>query len=484
MILNNPSLFISEAYINGKWLKGNSSFQVQNPSTNEILTEVPNFGKTETAEAIQFAQEAFLAWKTKSAPERANILKKWHHLLLENEEDLAKILSLEQGKPYKEALGEIRYGASYIEWFAEETRRIYGDIIPGHESDKRIMVIKQAIGVVGIITPWNFPNAMIARKIAPALAAGCSVVVKPAAQTPLSALAMAFLGEKAGIPSGVIQIITSDKASEVGLELCSNPIVKKISFTGSTKTGKILMQQCAGQLKKLSLELGGNAPFIVFEDANIEEAVKGAILSKYRNAGQTCVCSNRIYVQESIYQEFVEKFHQAVIQLKVGDGMNIETDIGPLIDHAALSKVEFLLEDAIKKGANLYCGGIPYTLGGTFYEPTILTNCHDDMLCSTEEIFGPIAPIFSFQTEEEVIARANASEYGLAAYFYSNQINRIYKVFEALEYGMIGVNTGLISTAVAPFGGIKESGFGREGSKYGMDEYLDKKYICIGGISS
>jgi len=482
MKLNNPSLLISQGYFNGKWINGNSTFQVFNPSSKELLAEIPDLGKEETAQAIQFAYKTFGYWKQTSVAERATILKKWHRLMLENEDDLAQILSLEQGKPYKEALGEIRYGASYIEWFAEEARRIYGDIIPGHEVDKRIMVLKQAVGVVGIITPWNFPNAMIARKVAPALTAGCTVVIKPAAQTPLSALAMAYLGEKAGIPCGVIQIITSDKAAEVGLEMCTNPHLRKISFTGSTKIGKVLMQQCAGQLKKLSLELGGNAPFIVFDDADIDEAVKGAILSKFRNAGQTCVCSNRIYVQESIYKLFIEKFIQAVSQLKVGDGLLDGVEIGPLIDNNALSKVQHIIEDALQKGAKLSYGGNLHPLGGTFFEPTILTDCREDMLCASHEIFGPIAPIFTFQTEQEVIEYANASEYGLAAYFYSQNINRIYKVFESLEFGMIGVNTGLISTAVAPFGGMKESGFGREGSKYGIDEYLDKKYVCIGGI--
>lgn len=480
-ILKNKNLLQSKAYINGEWVAADKrkTMKVTNPATGELLGTVPDMGQVETQRAIEAANDAFSTWKKTSAGERATLLRKWFDLQNEYVEDLAKILSAEQGKPLAEARGEIKYGASYIEWFAEEARRVYGDVIPGHDTDKRIMVIRQPVGVVAIITPWNFPNAMIARKMAAALAAGCTVVIKPAEATPLSALAMAMMAEKAGFPKGVINIVTTSKPAVIGTAMTASPLVRKLSFTGSTAVGKILIQQCATTVKKLSMELGGNAPFIVFDDANLDDAVKGAMISKFRNAGQTCVCANRIYVQSAVYEAFIDKFTTAVAKLKVGNGMSEGTEIGPLIDEKALSKVNDLVQDACAKGAITTIGGKNHALGSTYFEPTILSNANLTMRLAKEEIFGPVAPVFRFDTEEEVIKMANDTEFGLASYFYGNNINRIFRVAEALEYGMVGINTGLISTAVAPFGGVKESGFGREGSKYGLDDYLEMKYMCF-----
>lgn len=482
--MQNKALLINKAYINGEWLDANDgkTFAVTNPATDALIAEVPDMGKAETQTAIEAAHQAFPLWKNKTAEERAILLRKWFDLLIANVDDLGELLTTEQGKPLAEAKGEIRYGASYIEWFAEEARRIYGDVIPGHNADKRILVIKQPVGVVGIITPWNFPNAMLARKVAAALAAGCTVVIKPAEATPLSALALAFLAEQAGIPKGVINIVTTSTPSVVGTELTTNPLVRKISFTGSTAVGKLLMKQCADTVKKMSMELGGNAPFIVFDDADLDDAVQGAMISKFRNAGQTCVCANRLYVQSGVYDTFVEKLSAAVAQLNVGNGMESDMNIGPLIDEKALAKVNGLVADALEKGATIATGGQNHALGKTFYEPTILANATTDMRLTNEEIFGPVAPIYRFDTEGTVIELANATEFGLAAYFFGQNINRIWRVAEALEYGMVGINTGLISTPVAPFGGIKESGFGREGSKYGLDDYLEMKYLCFGNV--
>lgn len=468
------------AYINGHWLGSEQTFDVSNPATGELLAAVPDLSASHAESAVAAAATAFVSWSKTTASDRANLLKNLFHLLRENEQALANLLTLEQGKPLAEALGEIRYGASYVEWFAEEARRVYGDIIPGHEKGNRILVLKQPIGVVGIITPWNFPNAMIARKLAPALAAGCTVVIKPAHQTPLSALALARLCEKAGFPPGVVNIVTGTDAAAIGGVLTGSTLVRKLSFTGSTGTGKLLMAQSAPSLKRLSLELGGNAPFIVFEDADLDAAVQGAMVSKYRNAGQTCVCSNRIYVQRPVHDAFLAKLTKAVSELEVGNGLEEKTKIGPLIDQNALEKVVHLLDDALSKGAKLELGGKRHAFGGTYFEPTVLSHVDSTMRLTHEEIFGPVAPVYSFDTEAEAIALANASPYGLAAYFYGQNIHRIWRVAEALEYGMVGINTGLISTAVAPFGGVKESGFGREGSKYGIEEYLELKYLCFG----
>src|SRR5512138_1475487 len=438
-------------------------------------------GAAETRRAIQAAETAWPAWRKLLAKERANILRKWFNLILENQEDLARLMTLEQGKPLAEAKGEVVYGASFIEWFAEEAKRVYGDTIPQHQADKRIVVVKQPVGVVAAITPWNFPNAMITRKCAPALAAGCPVVIKPATQTPYSAFALAELAERAGIPAGVINILTGS-AKEIGGELTSSPIVRKLSFTGSTEVGKLLMQQCASTVKKISLELGGNAPFLVFDDADLDAAVEGAIISKFRNTGQTCVCANRILVQDGVYDAFAEKLAAAVKKLKVGPGLEDGVNLGPLIDKAALDKVEEHVADAKAKGAEVRLGGAPHERGGTFYQPTVLTNVTTQMKVTREETFGPVAPLFRFKTEEEAIALANDTEFGLAAYFYARDIGRVWRVGEALESGMVGINTGLISTEVAPIGGVKESGIGREGSKYGIEEFLEVKYLCMGGI--
>lgn len=481
MNLNNPKLFEQKYYINGQFVGSNSqkSFSVLNPYNQEKIAEIADCGVEETRKAIAHAKEAFRSWSRLTGIERGKILRRWYELQMDNLGDLATILTLEQGKPLEEAKGEIAYGASFVEWFAEEAKRVYGDTIPGHQVDKRIVVIKRPIGVVAAITPWNFPNAMIARKVAPALAAGCTVVVKPSELTPLSALALAVLAEEAGFPPGVLNIVTCGTAEAVGKELTENPLVRKLSFTGSTLVGKLLMKQCAGTVKKLSLELGGNAPFIVFEDADIDSAVEGAIASKYRNSGQTCVCSNRFFVQKGVYDEFVKKLTVAVEALQIGNGMEEGVAIGPLIEEKAIHFVEEVVEDALAKGAMVKCGGGRYGEGDTLlYEPTVLTEVDADMKVYSEEIFGPVAPIFKFKTEAEVIALANDTPYGLASYFYGRDHAKIWRVAEALEYGMVGINTGMISTPVAPFGGIKESGFGREGSKYGMDDYLEMKYLC------
>jgi len=480
--LNYPELYQTQGYIDGKWISANEGavFAVHNPYSSLKLAEVPDMTGEECRQAIDAAYKAFKVWSGYSAGARSRILKQWYNLQREHEKDLAKILTLEQGKPLAEALGEVRYGASFVEWFAEEARRLYGDVIPGHARDKRITVIKQPAGVVGAITPWNFPNAMITRKVAPALAAGCTVVIKPSELTPLSALALAKLAEEAGLPPGVLNVITTSQAAVLGAELTQNHKVKKISFTGSTAVGKILMKQASDTVKRISLELGGNAPFIVFDDADIDAAVSGAIESKFRNAGQTCVCSNRIFAQAAVYDQFVDRLTKAVGQLKCGDGMQTDIDIGPLIEPKALSSVADLVQDACDKGARIVAGGKVSDEHQLIYEPTILTDATSNMRVFSEEIFGPVAPVFKFDNEEEVIDLANQTSYGLASYFYGRDYARIWRVAEALEYGMVGINTGMISTAVAPFGGVKESGTGREGSKYGMDDFVTIKYLCWG----
>ena len=486
MNLKNNQLLRTSSYIGGEWIasKDGSTFEVRNPYDNTLLAEVTDCGVEECKTAINAANDAFKVWSAYTAGKRARILKNWYNLIMDSVDDLAKILTYEQGKPLTEAAGEIKYGASFVEWFAEEARRIYGDTIPGHMADKRIVTIKQPVGVVAAITPWNFPNAMITRKIAPALAAGCTCVIKPAELTPLSALALAELAEQAGFPPGVINIITTNDAPAIGQELCSNPIVRKLSFTGSTQVGKILLRQCADTVKKVSLELGGNAPFIVFDDADIDDAVAGAIASKFRNAGQTCVCSNRLFVQADVYDEFVEKFALAVADQKVGSGTEEGVVVGPLIESKALSFVEELVGDAKEKGGRVLTGGSKLEDGDSdlLFAPTVIADADPSMSVFSNEIFGPVAPVFKFDTEEEVIALANDTQYGLASYFYGRDYARIWRVAEALEYGMVGINTGMISTTVAPFGGIKQSGFGREGSKYGMDDYLVLKYMCWGGV--
>ncbi|OHX65824.1 NAD-dependent succinate-semialdehyde dehydrogenase [Flammeovirga pacifica] len=485
MKLSDKALFKTDAYINGQWVAPSNqhTFSVYNPYNQEIIADVADLGKKETEEAIKAAASAFTSWKKKTASERSAILRKWFDLMTEHKEDLGKILTLEQGKPLPEAIGEITYGASFVEWFAEEAKRIYGDTIPGHQGDKRIVTIKQPIGVVAAITPWNFPNAMITRKVAPALAAGCAVIVKPAKNTPLSALALAELAHRAGIPKGVLNIITTQKTNEVGETLTSSPIIRKLSFTGSTTVGKELIKSCASTVKKVSMELGGNAPFIVFEDADIDKAVEGAIASKFRNAGQTCVCSNRFFVHENIYDQFTKKLSIEVKKLKIGSGFEEGVLIGPMINKDAIHFVDNLIQDALSHGAQLIEGGKTSNSNFSIYLPTVLTDVNKNMLVFEEEIFGPVIPIFKFSTTKEVIQLANDTPYGLAAYFYGRDYALIWKVAEALEYGMVGINTGMISTTVAPFGGIKESGFGREGSKYGMDEYLEIKYLCFGDIS-
>lgn len=483
--LKDEKLFRSLAYINGEWVAATDgkTFPVTNPATGEELTTVPDLGVADARIAIEAANTALPGWRERTAGERSAILRRWYELMMENLEDLAVLMTTEQGKPLTESRGEVRYGASFVEWFAEEAKRVYGDVIPGHARDKRIIVIKQPIGVVAAVTPWNFPNAMITRKVAPALAAGCTVVVKPAEDTPLSALALAELAERAGFPPGVFNVLTTNDPAAVGGELTANPLVRKLSFTGSTEVGKLLMRQCADTVKKVSLELGGNAPFIVFDDADLDAAVEGALASKYRNAGQTCVCANRIFVQDKVYDAFAEKYAAAVKKLRVGYGMEEGVAIGPLINEDALAKVERLVSDAIEKGASAITGGKRHELGRTFYEPTVLVNVTDEMACSREEIFGPVAPLYRFSEDEEAITRANDTQYGLAAYFYARDVSRIWRVAEGLEYGMVGINTGMISTAVAPFGGVKESGIGREGSKYGIEEFVEVKYLCLGGIA-
>ncbi len=481
--ISDPILVKTQAYINGQWVDADNgaTLAVTNPANGEVIAEVAKCGTAETRRAIEAANAALPAWRQKTAKERSVYLRKWFNLMMEAQEDLAIIMTTEQGKPLAESRGEIAYGASYIEWFAEEGKRVYGDTIPQPSNDKRIVCIKQPIGVVACITPWNFPNAMLTRKIAPALAAGCTVVCKPANATPLSAYAFVELAERAGIPAGVINIVTGETAA-IGAELTSNPIVRKLTFTGSTPVGKQLMAECARTVKRTSMELGGNAPFIVFDDANLEAAVAGAMISKYRNAGQTCVCANRILVQEGCYDAFVEKLTEAVSKLKMGNGAHEGVNIGPLITEKAAKDVLAFVDDAVSKGATVVTGGKASNLGKNFVEPTILTNVTDDMRVFREEIFGPVAPLFKFKTEEEAIQRANDTEFGLACYFYSRDIGRIWRVAEALEYGIVGINEGIISNEMAPFGGVKESGQGREGSKYGLDDYLEIKYMCIGGI--
>jgi succinate-semialdehyde dehydrogenase / glutarate-semialdehyde dehydrogenase len=479
--LKDPKLFREQCHVDGEWISSKETFNVTNPATGARLGSVPNFGAAETRRAIDAAERAWPAWRAKTAKERAVILRKWFDLMMANQEDLAQILTAEQGKPLAEARGEIAYGASFIEWFAEEGKRAYGEVIPTHQADKRILVIKQPIGVAALITPWNFPNAMITRKAGPALAAGCTVVIKPAGQTPYSALAMAELGGRAGIPKGVLNIITGDSKT-IGAELCANPKVRKLSFTGSTETGRILMKQCADTIKKLSLELGGNAPFIVFDDADLDAAVEGALASKYRNAGQTCVCANRMYVQDSVYDKFASKLTEKVRGFKVGAGNEPGVVIGPLIDEQGVQKVEKHVADAVGKGAQVILGGKRDQRGGLFFQPTVLTNVTADMLVSHEETFGPVAPLIRFKTEEEVIRLANDTEFGLSGYFYSRDVGRIFRVAEQMETGIVGANVGIISTEIAPFGGVKQSGLGREGSRYGLEEYLEVKYILIGGV--
>ena len=483
--LKDPSLVTDKAYVAGEWLAASESgktFDVTNPVNGEVLATLPNCTRAELSRAIDKAHEVQKAWARKTGKERAAVLRKLYDLMVANADDLATILTMEMGKPLAEAKGEILYGASYVEWFGEEAKRVYGTTIPGHQGDKRIIVIRQPVGVVGAITPWNFPNAMLARKMAPALAVGCTIVSKPAAQTPLSALSLAVLAERAGVPGGAYSVFTGTEASMVGKEFCENEKVRKLTFTGSTNVGRILMRQAADQIKKLGLELGGNAPFIVFDDADLDAAVEGAMVSKYRNAGQTCVCANRIYVQAGVYDAFAEKLAARVSAMKVGDGLEAGVNTGPMIDANALAKVQEHVDDAVSKGAKIAVGGKQPDLGGLFYQPTILTGVTSDMLVAREETFGPVAPLFKFETEEDVVEMANNTEFGLASYFYSKDVAKIFRVAEQLEYGMVGINTGLISTEVAPFGGIKQSGTGREGSKYGLEDYTELKYMCLGGI--
>ena len=481
--LQDPSLLKNLALIDGQWCPATdgATLDVRNPATGEFIGHIPNIGATQTQQAIDAAERAFASWKLRTAEDRATLLKRWHALMVANADDLALLMTAEQGKPLAEAKGEIAYAASYIEWFAEEARRIYGEVIPSPWPDKRIVVTREPVGVCAAITPWNFPSAMITRKVAPALAAGCTIIVKPATQTPLSALAMAELAQRAGIPAGVFNVITGD-ARPIGGVLTASPTVRKLTFTGSTEVGRVLAAQCAPTLKRMSLELGGNAPFIVFNDADLDAAVAGAMASKYRNTGQTCVCSNRFLVQDGVYDAFAAKLGQAVAALKVGNGLDAGVTQGPLIDAPALAKVQELVADAVAKGATVVAGGQPHALGGTFYEPTVLTNVTPAMRVAQEEIFGPVSPLFRFSTEQEAVQMANDTEFGLAAYFYSQDVGRAWRVSAALEYGMVGVNSGVISTAVAPFGGIKQSGMGREGSLHGIDEYVDTKYVCMGGV--
>ena len=480
--LNDPSLLRTRAYVNGAWVEGEQTFEVRNPFDGAVIASVTDLGPVDVKQVIADAKSAQPTWAALTGKERANILRRWFDLMVEHADDLATILTAEMGKPLAEARGEILYGASFIEWFAEESKRIYGDIIPGHQPDKRIMVMKQPVGVVGSITPWNFPNAMIARKVAPALAAGCAFVARPSELTPLSALAMAELADRAGVPKGIFNVVPSQDAAGVGQELCENPDVAKITFTGSTRVGQILMRQCADTIKKMSLELGGNAPFIVFDDADLDAAVEGAMIAKFRNNGQTCVCANRIYVQAGVYDAFAEKLAARIKDLTPGDGFVDGVTVGPLINEAAVTKVEDHIRDAKDGGATVVLGGHRLKGQGTCFAPTLLTGVTRAMAVSREETFGPVAPLIKFETESEVIEMANDTEFGLAAYFYSRDVNRVWKVAEALETGMVGVNTGLISTEVAPFGGIKQSGLGREGSKYGIEDYLEMKYICIGEV--
>jgi len=484
MNLKDPSLFRQAALVGENWIEADpkNAVEVSNPATGEIVGRVPKLGAAETRSAIETAARVQNEWAARTAKERSSTLRRWFELMIENKDDLGQILTIEQGKPLAEATGEIVYGASFIEWFAEEARRVYGDLVPGHQKDKRILVMKQPIGVVAAITPWNFPNAMITRKAGPAFAAGCAMVLKPAAQTPFSAIAIAVLAERAGMPKGLFSVITGS-ARDIGAEMTSNPTVRKLTFTGSTEVGAELYRQSATTIKKLGLELGGNAPFIVFDDADLDAAVEGALIAKFRNNGQTCVCANRLYVQDGVYEAFSEKLAAAVARLKTGNGMEEGVILGPLIDQPALAKVEEHVADALSKGARVLQGGKRHALGGTFYEATVLTDVNQAMAVAREETFGPVAPLFRFRDEADVIAQANDTEFGLASYFYAKDLARVFRVAEALEYGMVGVNTGLISTAEAPFGGVKLSGLGREGSKYGIEEFTEIKYVCLGGIA-
>jgi succinate-semialdehyde dehydrogenase/glutarate-semialdehyde dehydrogenase len=481
--LKDSKLFRDRAYLDGAWVEADAKgrFDVDNPADGSIIGSVPNMSTAETKRAIAAAEAALPAWRALTAKDRSKILRKWYDLIVANADDLAYILTTEMGKPLAEAKGEILYGASFVEWFAEEAKRVYGDVIPSPTSDRRLIVIKQPIGVVAAITPWNFPNAMITRKVAPGLAVGCTFVLKPAEQTPFSALALAELAERAGIPKGVLNIITGD-APSIGKEMCANPTVRKVTFTGSTEVGRILMRQSADTIKKLSLELGGNAPFIVFDDADLEAATEGALASKYRNAGQTCVCANRIYVQDSVYDAFAAKLAEKIKAFKVGNGTEPGVNIGPLIDNQGLAKVEDHVADAMKKGAKVVLGGKRHALGGRFFEPTLLTEVTPDMKVSHEETFGPVAPLYRFKTDAEAVRLANDSEFGLAAYFYSRDVGRVFRIAESIESGMVGINVGILANEVAPFGGVKQSGLGREGSKYGIDDFLEIKYLCLGGI--
>jgi succinate-semialdehyde dehydrogenase/glutarate-semialdehyde dehydrogenase len=478
-LLRDPSLLESRAFLAGEWVDApdGATFDVKNPARGDVIAKVADLSRADVSRAIDAADSAMKEWAARPAKERAQILRRWYDLMMENQDDLGRIMTAEQGKPLAEAKGEVAYGASFIEWFGEEAKRVYGETIPGHQADKRLTVIRQPIGVVGSITPWNFPNAMIARKAAPALAAGCGFVARPAAETPLSALAMAVLGERAGLPKGILSVVTSSRSSDVGKEFCENPKVRKLTFTGSTEVGRILLRQAADQVMKCSMELGGNAPFIVFDDADLDAAVEGAMASKFRNNGQTCVCANRIYVQAGVYDEFAEKLAAAVNKLKVGDGLEDGVTTGPLINQDAVEKVQEHIRDITEGGGHILAGGKP--IEGLFFEPTVVTGVTDTMKVATEETFGPLAPLFKFDTEDEVVAKANDTIFGLASYFYARDIGRITRVQEALEYGIVGVNTGLISTEVAPFGGVKQSGLGREGSRHGMDDYLEMKYICL-----
>ena len=481
-LLKDPSLLTGQAYIAGEWVDADdgATFPVDNPARGDVLIEVADVGLDETRRAIDAAYAAQKDWAARTAKERTNILRAWYDLMVANADDLATILTAEMGKPLAEAKGEILYGASFVEWFAEEAKRVYGETVPGHQADKRIVVIKQPIGVAASITPWNFPNAMIARKVAPALAVGCGFVARPAKETPLSALSMAVLAERAGVPKGLFSVITSSRSSAVGKEFCSNPKIRKLTFTGSTEVGRILLAQGAEQVMKMSMELGGNAPFIVFDDADLDAAVEGAMICKYRNNGQTCVCANRIYVQAGVYDAFAEKLAAAVAKMQIGDGLDAATTTGPLINMDAVAKVEEHIADAKSKGAKVVSGGDRHELGGRFFQPTVLTGVTKDMAVSTDETFGPVAPLFKFEDEDDVIHQANDTIFGLASYFYAKDLSRVWRVSEALEYGMVGVNTGIISTEVAPFGGVKQSGLGREGSHHGIEDYLEMKYICMG----
>ncbi len=483
--LKDKTLLRQQCYIGGEWIDADSgeTIDVTNPATGEQIGTIPKMGSAETRRAIEAADAARPEWQAKTAGERSAVLMKWRDLLMQNQQDLAVIMTAEQGKPLAEAQGEIAYAASFLEWFAEEAKRVYGDVIPQTKSDQRLVVIKQPIGVCAAITPWNFPTAMLTRKAGPALAVGCAMVAKPATATPYSALALAVLAERAGLPKGVFSVVTGASGA-IGGEMTENPIIRKLTFTGSTEIGKQLMEQCAGTMKKVSMELGGNAPFIVFNDADLDAAVEGAMISKYRNTGQTCVCTNRFLVQSGVYDAFADKLAATVSKMKVGDGLSGETQQGPMIDMSSLEKVEEHVEDAVSKGGKVLTGGNRHSLGGTFYEPTVIADATPDMLVASEETFGPLAPLFKFETEEEAIAMANDTEFGLASYFYTRDLGRSWRVGEALEYGMVGINTGLVSNAVAPFGGMKESGNGREGSKYGIEDYIEVKYLCMAGIGT